>query len=111
MDFQKVGCGDSATCRRNRVRLDTAFLAVATVEDPISVRLKDINQWEVKVIEEVVNAEIGAEGTRIVVLGDCPLIVGIVVSDRCLGKTDITEEISSVGRCQAFQEPANCTSE
>ena len=103
MDFQKVGCGDSATCRRNRVRLDTAFLAVATVEDPISVRLKDINQWEVKFIKEVFDSYIGAERTTIVLLGRCSTIGYISVSDSRLRKADITKEITSVCGRQAVQ--------
>ena len=91
MDFQKVGRGNSAPCQRNHVRLDTAFLGVATVTDPVSVPLKYIDHWEVKVIAVVVNSEIGAEGTPIVVLGNYTLIGNIVVWDRRLHKTEITE--------------------
>ena len=72
-----------------------------------AVHLKDIDQREVKVIEEVVDAETGAEGTEIVVLGYCPLFGEIAVLDRLFFNMDTTEEISSVGGCKAFHDPAN----
>ena len=91
MDFQKVGRGNSAPCQRNHVRLDTTFLGVSTVTDPVSVPLKYIDHWEVKVIEGVFNVKIGAEGTPIFVLGNYTLIGNIFVWDRRLHKMDITE--------------------
>ena len=79
--------------------------------DPVEVHMKDIDQREVKVIEEVVNAKIGAEGTAIVVLGECPLIGDNAVLDRLLRNMGITEEIASVGGQKAVQDPANWTYE
>ena len=55
-------------------RTDNDFLGVMTMMDPVAIHLKDIDQREVKVIEEVVNAKILAEGTAIVVLCNCSLI-------------------------------------
>ena len=77
--------------------------------DPVVVHLKDIDQREVKVIEEVVNAKIGAEGTAIVVLCNCTLIGDIAVLDRLLKNLVIAEEIASVGGQKAVQDPANWT--
>ena len=54
--------------------------------DPVAVHLKDIDQREVKVIEEVVNDKIGAEGMAIVVLGDCPLIGDIAFFGQTLAQ-------------------------
>ena len=42
--------------------------------------MKDINQWEVKFIKEVINANIGAEVNPIVILSNCPLIGEIAIS-------------------------------
>ena len=47
--------------------------------DPVAVHLKDIDQREVKVIEEVVDTNIGSEGTASFVIDDCPLIGDIAV--------------------------------
>ena len=79
--------------------------------DPVAIHLKDIDQREVKVIEEVVNAKILAEGTAIVVLCNCSLIGDIDILDRFLRNMDITEEIASVGGQKAVQDPANWTYE
>ena len=49
--------------------------------DPVAVYTKDTNYQEVKVIEEVVDSDIGLEGTAIVVHGDCPIIGYIYISD------------------------------
>ena len=89
--FQKIGRGDSAICRRNHVQPDTGFLGVVTMKDPVDIHLKDINQWEVKFIEEVINANNGAEVTPIVILRNCPLIGDISISERRLRKTEITD--------------------
>ena len=84
-------CGDSAPCQRNHVRLDTYFLEVATMKDPVSIHLKGKNQWEVKVIQEVINANIGAEVTPIIILSNYPLIGDISILESCLHKKEITE--------------------
>ena len=62
---------------------------------PVAIHLNDINQWEVKFIQEVINSSIGAELTPIFILSICPLIGYISISEIRLRKTDITEEISS----------------
>ena len=77
--------------------------------DPVAVHLKDIDQQEVKVIKEVVDAKIGVEGTEIFVLGDCLIIEDIAVLDSLLSNMYSTEEIASVGGKKAVQDPANWT--
>ena len=84
-------CGDSAPCQRNCVRPDTYFLEVATMKEPVAIHLKGINQWEVKFIQEVINANIGAEVTPIIILSNYPLIGDISILESCLHKTEITE--------------------
>ena len=49
-----------------------------------AIHLKDIDQREVKVIEEVLDAKNGAEGTESIVLSYCPLIGDIDVLDSPL---------------------------
>ena len=61
------------------------------MKDPVAIHLKDINQWEVKFIKEVIDSNIVAEVMPIVILGNCPLIGYISISESCLRKTDITE--------------------
>ena len=56
--FQNIGRGNNAPCWRNRVQTYTNFLGIVTVTDPVAIHLKYIDQQEVKVIEEVVDAEI-----------------------------------------------------
>ena len=48
--------------------------------DPVNIQLKDINQWEVKFIQEVTNANISTEVTSIVILSNYPLIRDISIS-------------------------------
>ena len=54
--------------------------------DPVAIHLKAIDEWELKVNKEVIDANIGAEGTPIVILGDCPLIGDISVTHSRLRK-------------------------
>ena len=75
--------------------------------DPVAVYTKDTNYQEVKVIEEVVDSDIGLEGTAIVVHGDCPIIGYIYISDIWWLNMDITKEIASVGDQKAVQDSAN----
>ena len=75
------------------------------MKDPVAIKLKDINQWEIKFIKEVINTNIGAEVTPIAIIIICPLIGDIAISERRLRKTDITAEIYSLGGKQAVQEP------
>ena len=82
-----------------------------TVTDPVAIHLKYIDQKEVKVIEEVVDANIGAEGTAIVVIGDCRIIRDIDVLDILLRNMDITKEIDSLGGRKAVQYTAKWTNE
>ena len=72
--------------------------------DPEAVHLKDIDQQEVKFIEEVVDTKTGAEGTVIIVLVYFPLIWDIAVLDSLLYNLDTTEEIASVCGHKAVQE-------
>ena len=76
--------------------------------DPVNIQLKDINQWEVKIIKEVINTNIGAEVTPIVILSNCPLIGDIAILESHLRKTETTAEMYLVGGKQAVQEPDNC---
>ena len=75
----------------------------------MAIHLKDINDREVKVIEEVVDAKNRAEGTVIVILGYCPLIGDIDVLDSLFFKMDTTEEMAFVCGRKAVQDPANWT--
>ena len=77
---------NSAPCQRNRFRPETTSLGVATVMDPVAIHLKAIDEWELKVNKEVIDANIGAEGTPIVILDDCPLIGDISVTHSRLRK-------------------------
>ena len=59
----------------------------------------------------MVYANIGAEWTPIVVIGDCPIFGDIAVLDSLLRNMDITEEISSAGGWKSTQDTSNCTNE
>ena len=65
----QMGCSISSPRQRNRVCPDAALLGVTTVLDPVSKQLKDINHWVVRVIEEMADAEVGAEGPPVFILG------------------------------------------
>ena len=65
-----MGCGNSSLRRRNRVYPDAALLGVTTVLDPVSKHLKDLDHWVVRFIEEMANAEVGAKGPPVCILGD-----------------------------------------
>ena len=56
--FHNVGWGNNVPYRRNRVPTETNLLGVVTLTYPADVHLKDIDQQEVKVVEEVVAAKI-----------------------------------------------------
>ena len=77
----------------------------------MAVHLKDNNQWEVNLIQEVINANIGAEVTPIVIPINCPLIGDISISGICLRKTEITKEIIYLGKKQAVKETDNWSGE
>ena len=79
--------------------------------DPVAVHLKDIDQREVKFIEEVVDAKTGAEVTANAVLGNCTLIGDISFLDSLLRNMGITKEIASVGGRKAVQDTDNWTYE
>ena len=106
-----MGHRDSASCQRNHVQTDTDFLGLATIRDPVAVHLKYINQWEVKIIQEVINANIGAEVTPIVIPINCPLIGDISILGICLRKTEITKEIIYLGKKQVVKETDNWAGE
>ena len=57
------------------------------MKDPVAIHLKYINQWELKCIHKVINANIGAEVTSIVILSNCPLIGDIAISESHLRNT------------------------
>ena len=105
--FQKLGCGNSAPFQRNRVRPDTDFIGVATMKDPVAIHLQDINQWQIKFIQEVINANIDAEVTPLVILRNCPLIGDISISESRLHKKEINKVISYLGGKHVVQEPDN----
>ena len=69
-----MGCGNSSPCRINRVCPDAAILGVTTVLDPVFKHLKDIDHWVVKVIEEIADTEVGAEGPPVYIIGDGALV-------------------------------------
>ena len=69
-----MGGGNSSPYQRNHVCLDAALLGVTTVLDPVSKHLKYLDHWVVRVIEEMADAEIGAEGPQVCILGDGALV-------------------------------------
>ena len=107
--FQKVGRGDRAPRRSNRVRFDAArALRVISVTRPDAVHLKDLDHWDGRVIQEVVEAQVGGIRLPEAVLCDGPLVGHIATADGLLRNTEITEETSSEGGWHAFQELGNC---
>ena len=69
-----MGRGNISPCQRYYVYLDAALLGVTTVLDPVSKHLKDLDHWVVRVIEEMADAEVGAEGLLVCILGDGALV-------------------------------------
>ena len=65
-----MGRGNISPCQRYYVYLDAALLGVTTVLDPVSKHLKDLDHWVVRFIEEMANAEVGAKGPPVCILGD-----------------------------------------
>ena len=81
------------------------------MKDPVAIHLQGINQWQIKFIQEVINANIDAEVTPLVILSNSPLIGDISFSESRLHKTEITKEISYLGGKQVVQEPDNWAGE
>ena len=107
--LQKVIRSDSEPRRSNRLCFDAArALREATVSNPDSIHLKDLDHWEGRVIHEVVDSDVGAEGAPDVVLLDGPLVGDMATSDGFLRNIEITEETMSEGGWHAFQEPGDC---
>ena len=69
-----MGRGNSSPRQRSCVCPDAALLGVTTVFDPVYKYLKDIDHWVVKVIEEIADTEVGAEGPPVYIIGDGALV-------------------------------------
>ena len=69
--------------------------------------LKDIDHWVVKVIEEIADTEVGAEGPPVYIIGDGALVWHITAADVSLCSAQITEETIAVGGSQTIQEPTD----
>ena len=75
----------------NQVRLDSVGLGgVVAVTNPVDVHLKDINRGETRVLKQVVELQVGAEGGSLVVEGDVPDAGDVYAAHGCLRSTDIT---------------------
>ena len=107
--LQKVGRGDSEPRRSNRLCFDTSrALREATVSNPDSIHLKDLDHWKGRVIHEVVDTDVGAEGAPDLILLGGPLVGDIATTDGFLRNTKIMEETMSEGGWYVFQEPGDC---
>ena len=53
---------------------EAAILGVKTVLDTLYKHLKYLNHWVVRVIEETADAEVGAEGPPVCILGNGDLV-------------------------------------
>ena len=103
-----MGLGDSTPRRCNRVCPDTRLLGVVSVTNPVSIHLKELDGWCVRLLKPVVHMEVGAEG--------CPLLaevagvrIGKVIpSDLCPRSAEITDEVTSFGGRQVAQEEGDC---
>ena len=69
-----MGRGNSSPRKRNNVCPDAAHLEVTIVIDPVSKHLKYLNHWVVMVMKEMADAEIGAEGPPLCIIGDGTLV-------------------------------------
>ena len=69
-----MGRGNSSPHQRSCVCPDAALLGVTTVLDPVYKQLKDLDQWVVRVIEEMAGAEVVAERPSVCILGNGTLV-------------------------------------
>ena len=72
--------------------------------NPVSIHLKEFDGWRVRVLKLVVHLEVGAEGCPLLVEVCCARIGNVTPSDRCPRSAEITDEVTSLGGRQVFQE-------
>ena len=59
--LQRVGLSDILTKYFNLFRTeDISLVGETTITEPVSIKLKNLDIWEVQVLEQVVQLEVGA---------------------------------------------------
>ena len=76
--------------------------------NPVSIHLKELDGWCVRVLKPVVHLEVGAEGCPLFVEVLCARIGNVTPSDRCPRSAEITDEVTSLGGRQVVQEEGDC---
>ena len=100
--------GNSAPRRCNRVSPDAAFLGVMSVTHPVSIHLKDFNVWKTRGLQAVVDLHFGAVRHPLSVEVRGSVGGDVTATNGCLRRAEITDEITSEGGWQSFQECADC---
>ena len=63
----------------------------STVKDPVSVHLKNIDSWYIRVLEQVAQLEVGTEGGLLDAQGDGAAVGDVVALYGRLQKAEIME--------------------
>ena len=106
--IQEVDRGDSSPGSRHRVRFDLREIRPVSVTDPMTIHLKDICDWEGRIIERILDLQGGKEFSELVVEEGGAVVGNIASPDILLRSTEITHEVISVGRWHSVHEPADC---
>ena len=74
----------------------------------MSIHLKDFNVWKTRGLQAVVDLHFGAVRHPLSVEVRGSVGGDVTATNGCLRRAEITDEITSEGGWQSFQEYANC---
>ena len=105
--IQDVDCGNSSQRRRQQVHSDLIELRPVSVTDPVTIHLKDLCHWEVRIIEPMLDLHRGAELSKLVVQEGGVVVGNVTSPDILLRSTEITHEVIYKGRQHSVHESAD----
>ena len=81
---------------------------VASVTNPVSMHLKELNAREVRGLQTVVDLQIGAVGDPLSVEFGCVGGGDVTAANGCFRSAEITDEITSKGGWHIYHEISDC---
>ena len=111
MSLQKVSICDIPPHCYNQVRLEERGSGVeATVTEPVSVHLKDLDIGYIRVLKQVVHMEVGVEGIPPAIQGNGEAVVDLTALYGCLQRADMPNKRTYMGGWHICHKPGDCGS-
>ena len=75
--------------------------------DPVSMHLKELDDWEARGLQAMVDLQVGAERRPVSVEGAGTGVGNVAASDGCLRSAEMIDEIMAMGGWHTFHEQSD----